>query len=99
GAGILLTEESIPVRRPVRAACGLLGLDPLYVACEGRLIAIVPEAQAKDGLEAMRGHQRGRFSVCIGKVVADPPGLVLATSAGGMRPLVALEGAQLPRIC
>jgi hydrogenase expression/formation protein HypE len=97
--GVLLEEEKIPVRRPVRAACDLLGLDPLYVACEGRLIAVVPEEQAEDALDAMRHHDRGGASARIGVVVNDPPGLTLATLSGGMRPLVALEGAQLPRIC
>lgn len=97
--GIHLEEETIPVRRPVRAACELLGLDPLYVACEGRLIAVVPEEQAEDALDAMRNHARGASSARIGAVVDEPLGLALATVSGGMRPLVALEGAQLPRIC
>jgi hydrogenase expression/formation protein HypE len=99
GMGILLHEESIPVRRPVSAVCDLLGLDPLYVACEGRLIAVVPASQADAALKALRGHDRGRAAERIGEVVADPLGLVLETSPGGRRPLLALEGVQLPRIC
>jgi hydrogenase expression/formation protein HypE len=98
-AGIVLNEEAIPVRRPVRAACDLLGLDPLYVACEGRLIAVVPEEQGEAALNAMQNHARGKGSARIGDVANDPPGLQLATASGGTRPLVALQGAQLPRIC
>ena len=99
GVGILLQEESIPVRRPVQAVCDLLGLDPLYVACEGRMVAVVPESQGDEALAALRAHECGRFAARIGRVVADPHGLVLETSIGGRRPLVALEGTQLPRIC
>jgi hydrogenase expression/formation protein HypE len=99
GVGILLREERIPVRRPVRAVCDLLGLDPLYVACEGRLVAIVPSGRAEAALGAMRGSPRGAGADIVGEVVAGPSGLVLETAVGGRRPLVALEGAQLPRIC
>jgi hydrogenase expression/formation protein HypE len=99
GAGILLREESIPVRRPVSAVCDLLGLDPLYVACEGRLAVVVPAEQADDALTALRGHKRGRAAARIGEVVEEPSGLILQTASGGRRPLLALEGVQLPRIC
>ncbi len=97
--GILLEERSIPVRRPVRAVCDLLGLDPLYVACEGRLVAVVPPEQAQEALAALRAHPAGAGAARIGRVVEEKIGLVLQTAAGGTRPLVALEGAQLPRIC
>jgi len=97
--GILLQGHTIPVRPPVRAVCDILGLDPLYVACEGRLVAIVPGPQSADALAAMQGHAQGRAAVRIGEVVSEPLGLVLETELGGRRPLVALEGAQLPRIC
>jgi hydrogenase expression/formation protein HypE len=99
GAGIVLRENSIPVRRPVRAVCDLLGLDPLYVACEGRLLAVVPPDQSGTALAAMQANRRGRDAQMIGEVVDKKFGLILETSVGGRRPLLALEGAQLPRIC
>jgi hydrogenase expression/formation protein HypE len=99
GVGIRLREESIPVRASVRAACELLGLDPLYMPCEGRLAAVVPEQEAKAVLAALRAHPRGRDAAVIGGVVERGQGLVLETAVGGTRPLLALEGAQMPRIC
>ncbi len=98
-AGIVLDEPALPVRRQVRAATDLLGLDPLFVACEGRLIAVVPEAEAEAALAAMRANPRGTAAAVVGRVVEPPAKLVLETAMGGRRPLVALEGAQLPRIC
>ncbi|MBI5532723.1 MAG: hydrogenase expression/formation protein HypE [Deltaproteobacteria bacterium] len=95
---IRLREETIPVRGAVRGACELLGLDPLYVACEGRLIAVVPADQADAALGALRSHPRGAGAASIGEV-REGKGLVLDTRVGGLRPLIALEGAQLPRIC
>ena len=97
--GIVLQEELIPVRRPVSVTCELLGLDPLYMACEGRLVAVVPASEIGRALRALHAHPRGMAASQIGAVVAKPPGLVLETTAAGRRPLVALEGAQLPRIC
>jgi hydrogenase expression/formation protein HypE len=94
GVGMRLRESAIPVRRPVRAACDLLGLDPLYMACEGRFVAVVPAAEAEKALGAL-----GRDAARIGEVSSSPTGVVLETSVGGHRPLIALEGAQLPRIC
>jgi len=99
GVGIRLSEGSIPVREPVRATCELLGLDPLYVACEGRLVAVVPRPMAKAALTALIEHRQGRDAALIGEVVAQPKGVTLVTNMGGGRPLVALEGAPLPRIC
>jgi hydrogenase expression/formation protein HypE len=99
GVRIALEERRIPVRRAVRSVCELLGLDPLYVACEGRLLAVVPETQAAGALRTIASHPRGRGAAVIGRVAPGKPGLVLETSFGGTRPLVALEGAQLPRIC
>jgi len=96
---IRLNEAAIPLRAVVRGACDLLGLDPLYVACEGRLIALVPQDQAVAALEAMRAHPRGASAARIGAVQEGKPGLFLQTRVGGLRPLIALEGAQLPRIC
>jgi hydrogenase expression/formation protein HypE len=97
--GIVLSERALPVRRQVRSATDLLGLDPLFVACEGRLIAVVPADQADAALSAMRAHPRGAEGAIVGSVVQPPAKLVLETVMGGRRPLVALEGAQLPRIC
>lgn len=97
--GIVLDETALPIRRQVRAATDLLGLDPLFVACEGRLIAVAPADQADAALAAMRAHPRGAGAAIVGTVVDPPSKLVLETAMGGRRPLVALEGAQLPRIC
>jgi len=99
GVGILIRESDVPVRQEVRAACDLLGIDPLYVACEGRLVAIVPPLQSDAALEAMRGHPRGRGASRIGEVRSGRAALVMETLAGGLRPLHELEGVQLPRIC
>ncbi len=99
GVRIRLEEAAIPVRRSVRTACDLLGLDPLYVACEGRLVAVCPAHQAEAALATARAHPRGRDAALVGWVGEGSPGLLLETLHGGHRPLVALEGAQLPRIC
>lgn len=99
GVGIRIQERAVPIRRPVRAACDLLGLDPLYVACEGRLVAVVPADEAAAALDALRAHPAGAGAALIGQVEERPRGLFLATAAGGARVLAALEGAQLPRIC
>jgi len=98
--GVLVTEDAIPVRTPVRGACELLGIDPMYVACEGRLIAVVDAAAADRALAALRGHPLGAQAAVIGHVVADPPGLVqLKTAFGGTRIVDLLVGDPLPRIC
>jgi hydrogenase expression/formation protein HypE len=100
GVGVKLTEAAIPIRREVRAACEMLGLDPLYVANEGKLIAVVPPAGAADVLAVMREHPLGRDAAIIGEVVADHPGLVtLKSLIGGERVVSMLAGEQLPRIC
>lgn len=99
GVGIRLQQTAIPLRREVSAACDLLGLDPLYVACEGRLAAVVPAEEAERALEALKGHVRGRGVARIGEVTGDPVGVVLETAIGGLRPLISLRGVQLPRIC
>jgi hydrogenase expression/formation protein HypE len=78
----------------------MLGLDPLYVANEGKLIAVVPPDDAGGVLEAMRRHPLGRHAAVIGEVVADHPGMVLLRSVvGGERVVTMLAGEQLPRIC
>jgi len=100
GVGMRLRETAIPVREEVRAACEFLGLDPLYVANEGKLIAICPPEQAQQLLETLRAHPLGRDAALIGEVVADPQHFVeMETSFGGRRLLDWLSGEQLPRIC
>lgn len=98
--GIKLTESVIPIRAEVRGACEMLGLDPLYVANEGKLIAIVPPEMEAVVLAAMRAHPLGKNAAVIGEVVADHPGLVtLRSLIGGERVVSMLAGEQLPRIC
>ncbi|RME45149.1 MAG: hydrogenase expression/formation protein HypE [Caldilineae bacterium] len=100
GVGIALDEGSIPVAEPVRAACELLGLDPLYVANEGKLVAIVPPTAAEAVLERMRRHPRGAQAAIIGQVTEAHPGMVVArTGIGGTRVVDMQIGEQLPRIC
>ncbi|MBI3890464.1 MAG: hydrogenase expression/formation protein HypE [Candidatus Wallbacteria bacterium] len=98
--GVKLQETAIPIRPSVVAACEVLGLDPLYVACEGRLVAAVGEADAERLLELVRSHPLGRDAALIGRVVEDHPGIVtLLSRAGGERVVSLLSGEQLPRIC
>jgi len=100
GVGIRLDEDAIPVKPAVEAACELLGLDPLYVANEGKLVCIVAADDAERTLEIMRNHPLGRGAAIIGEVVDDPHGFVqMQTSFGGNRVLDWLSGEQLPRIC
>jgi hydrogenase expression/formation protein HypE len=98
--GIVLDEAAIAVREPVRGVCELLGLDPLYVANEGKLLAIVPRAEAQRVLAAMHRHPEGRDARVIGEVMDDSARLVvLKTAVGGRRIVDMLQGEQLPRIC
>ncbi len=98
--GIELDEGAVPVRGEVNAACELLGLDPLYCANEGKLLAVVAAEEAEQVLEAMRSVPEGREAARIGTVTGDCPGkLVARTALGGRRVLQKLTGAQLPRIC
>ena len=100
GAGMLIDEAAIPVRRPVEAACEFLGLDPMYVANEGKLVAICAPADAARLLDAMRAHPLGRDAAIVGEVVADPHHFVqMRTRFGGKRIVDWLTGDQLPRIC
>jgi hydrogenase expression/formation protein HypE len=100
GVGIRLDEPAIPVAEPVRAACELLGLDPLYVANEGKLLAIVAPEAAEAALDLMRAHPLGAEAAIVGEVVAERAGLVtLRSSIGGSRIVDLLTGEQLPRIC
>jgi hydrogenase expression/formation protein HypE len=98
--GVELREAAIPIRAEVRGACEMLGLDPLYVANEGKLIAVVPSADADRLVAVMRRHPLGRNAAVIGEVVADHPGMVTMHSlVGGERVVTMLAGEQLPRIC
>jgi len=100
GVGILLEEEAIPVREEVRGACEMLGLDPLYVANEGKLLAIVDPADADDLVSTMRKHPLGRDARRIGTVSESDPGWVtMRTILGTTRIVDMLAGDQLPRIC
>jgi hydrogenase expression/formation protein HypE len=97
---VVLDEPLLPVRPAVAAACELLGIDPLYVANEGKLIAIVPPDQADDALAALRAHPHGGDAVRIGEIHPEPPGIVvLRTAMGGTRIVDMLVGDPLPRIC
>ena len=98
--GIEIDEGALPVPGDVRAACEMLGLDPLYVANEGVLVAFVPASGAEQALSALRAHPLGEGAVRIGAVVAAHPRLVaLRTALGGTRVVDLLPGDQLPRIC
>lgn len=100
GVGMVLREADIPVRPGVRAACELLGLDPLYVANEGKLVGICPKGDAARLLEAMRAHPHGRDAAIIGEVIEDEHCFVqMQTALGGRRIIDWLAGEQLPRIC
>jgi hydrogenase expression/formation protein HypE len=97
---VSLDEGTIPIRPPVEAACEMLGFDPLYVANEGKLVAIVPPEGADKILEAMRNHKYGSEACRIGEVVENPTGRVLMrTKIGGTRVVSTLAGEMLPRIC
>ncbi len=100
GVGMVLDEPAIPIPGPVQAACELLGLDPLHVANEGKLVAIVPAAAADAVVAAMQALPEGAGAARIGEVVADHPGMVtMRTLVGSERIVDMLVGEQLPRIC
>ncbi|MGZ5487104.1 MAG: hydrogenase expression/formation protein HypE [Candidatus Aminicenantales bacterium] len=99
---VLIEEDSIPLSRPVRAASELLGIDPLYMACEGKAVVIAPAAKAGEILRRMRSHRLGHKAAIIGEVqnrVGRPGELLLRTTAGGLRLLEPLTSELLPRIC
>jgi hydrogenase expression/formation protein HypE len=98
--GVEIVERDLPVPDGVANACSLLGLDPLYVANEGKLLAFVPAAHAEQVLVAMQAHELGKESVIIGRCVPEHPGMVVArTGLGGTRVVDLPVGEQLPRIC
>ncbi|KPM50667.1 hypothetical protein ACG83_38390 [Frankia sp. R43] len=100
GVGVVVDEAAVPVRTEVRGACELLGLDPLYVACEGRMVVIVAPEAVDTALAALRADPLGAQSTVIGRIVDDPPGTVLLNTAfGGTRIVDLLVGDPLPRIC
>lgn len=96
---IVLEEDAIPVKPAVRAACEILGLDPLYVANEGKLLLLLPEEQAGAALRALESDPLGRSSAVIGRVERGDPGVEMITSVGGLRGLRMHSGELLPRIC
>lgn len=98
--GMQLDERAIPIGEAVRAACEFLGLDPLYVANEGKLVAICPAEHAEQLLAVMRAHPQGREAAIVGSVIEDPQCFVqMQTQFGGNRMVDWLNGEQLPRIC
>lgn len=100
GVGIVLDEGAIPVQTAVRAACEMLGFDPLYIANEGKLLAIVAREDADAVVEVMRKTKYGEDAAIIGEVTAEPPGRVLMkTAIGSTRIVDVLMGEMLPRIC
>ena len=98
--GVELDETSIPVAAPVRGVCELLGLDPLYLANEGKLVAIVPADSAEKIVAAMKDHPYGKQAAIIGQVLDQPVGrLVMRTPYGSRRILDVMTSDPLPRIC
>jgi hydrogenase expression/formation protein HypE len=95
-----IEESRVPVKSSVLAACEMLGLDPLYLACEGRMVIIVSEESAQEALTILRAHPLGAQAAIIGEVLEKPEGrALLSTRIGGRRILAPLSGEQLPRIC
>ena len=100
GVGIEIEETALPLREAVKGFCEILGLDPLYLANEGKLVLVLPESQAEAALAAMRSHPAGRQAAVIGRVLSAPEGtVVMKTLFGGSRGVDMLVGEQLPRIC
>ncbi len=100
GTGIEIREKSIPILEEVKGACEILGLDPLYIANEGKILVFVPEKHGDVVLEAMRAHPRGKESAIIGQVDTQSPGIVrMKTGIGSTRIVDMTSGEQLPRIC
>jgi hydrogenase expression/formation protein HypE len=99
GLRMRLVETAIPIREPVRGVCEMLGYDPLFLACEGRVVAVVSAADAAAALGAWRALAEGCEAAAIGRMEVGEPGLVLETELGGERLVEELEDDPLPRIC
>jgi hydrogenase expression/formation protein HypE len=100
GVAVILDEEALPVTPLVQGACDLLGIDPVYVACEGKFAAVVPAEEADAALAALRAHPLGRDACVVGEIRDDPAGVVALRNAfGGTRIVDMLVGDPLPRIC
>ncbi|RLJ17743.1 hydrogenase expression/formation protein HypE [bacterium endosymbiont of Escarpia laminata] len=99
GLQIRLQQTEIPIQDPVNSVCEMLGYDPLYLACEGRVVAVVSEDQADAALQAWRNLPEGASAAIIGTVIKDDPYLIMETPLGGARILEELEDDPLPRIC
>lgn len=99
GMGLRLQQAAIPVRDPVRSVCEMLGYDPFYLACEGRVVAVVSPEDADAALDTWRGHPQGKDAAIIGTIDANTNHVVLETELGGERVLEELEDDPLPRIC
>ncbi len=98
--GILINETSVPVKEEVKAACEILGFDPLYIANEGKVVVVAEAPDAEKILDAMRHHPLGKGSCIIGEVIKEHPGkVIMKTGIGGHRIIEMLSGEQLPRIC
>jgi hydrogenase expression/formation protein HypE len=99
GLGIVIDEAKLPVRPAVRGVCELLGLEPVYLANEGKVLCVVARGDEDRILKTMRRHALGRSGAIIGEVTRERKGVWLKTALGSLRPLLMLEGQQLPRIC
>ncbi|MGB7055451.1 MAG: hydrogenase expression/formation protein HypE [bacterium] len=99
GFGIIIDENTLPIKRQVRGASEILGLDPLYIANEGKFVAVVDHKHAARILSSAKTHPLGRNAALVGKVVREPRGVWLKTQIGGIHPLLQLEAEGLPRIC
>ena len=95
----LSTEATVPVREPVQSVCDMLGYDPYYLACEGRVVAVLAPDEAEAALALWRRSPEGRDAARIGRIVAAEPRVILETPLGGERFLEELEDDPLPRIC
>ncbi len=97
--GVIIDERAVPVRPAVRGACEMLGLDPLYIANEGKFLAVVDRRFSDKTLQLLKNDPRGRNARVIGRIVRQPRGVWLKTAIGGLRPLIMPEAEGLPRIC
>jgi hydrogenase expression/formation protein HypE len=99
GMGVRLQQQSLPVRDPVQSVCDMLGYDPMYLACEGRVMAVIDPAQAKNLLEIWQSFEQGQHAAIIGRIDSADRHVIMQTEIGGERILEELEDDPLPRIC